>query len=302
MKSIDQKLIENKYRQRRKEYLDRELANITERIQREGETLERLKRELDKETEDVVRLRQVSLARLLKSFRSHEDMRLKKEKAEAFRAALDYKLKQNEIEDLQYQKNLLAQELKQYDSIQSEYQSLLDLKRKMLETSILNQIRELEQELAECVIKKETVQKGWESGKKLCSSLTYLSDVLSDFIEDSTDAIKLWNSAPDQDQREELMKEIKKLNDLWKDFEQALQKAEITLPEEFECDFFAKNHDQLLAEQPWTSAFLNTLFDQLNAGYSGVRTVLTQLEQQRSEIEQRQFDLQWQIQASIEMN
>lgn len=302
MKSIDQKLVENKYRQLRKSYLEGELVKITERLQREAETLERLKRELDKENEDVARLRQISLSRLLKAFSSREELRLEKEKAEAFRATLDYKLKQNDLEDLQYQKNLLEQELKHYDMVNSEYQSLLDLKRKMLETPILNQIRELEQELAECTAVKEATQAAWESGKKLCTSFNYLLDSLSELVEDTSDAKRLWYPTVDQEHIEDAIKEMEKLNGLWKDFEQALKYTKVTLPEHFDRNFFMNISDVGFQEEQRSAKMINTSFDQLNECYSGVRTILNQLEKQLSQIEHQQFDLQWQIQASIEMN
>ncbi len=302
MKSIDQKLVKNKYHQRRKEYLDAELAKITERIQHESETLERLKRELDKENEDVARLQQVSLTRLLKTFNSREELRLEKEKAEAFRAALDYKLKQNELEDLHYQKNLLEQELKQYDNVHSDYQSLLELKRKMLETAVLNQIRDLEQELAQCLAQKETLKKAWDSAKRLCSSLTYFTDILSDLAVDRSEALKVWKIMKDQGKNEEAMDELAQLSGLLKNFEQDIATAKMTLPEEFACDFLDKLRVEDMNAEQFNIIKMNLTFDQFNTYYSGVRTVLNQLEKQLSEVEHRQFDLQWQIQESIEIN
>lgn len=300
MKSIDQKLIENKYRRQRKAYLEGELVKINERLAREIQTLERLKKALDKENEDVSRLRQVSLSRLLTAFSSRGDLLLEKEKAEAFRAALDYKLKQNDLEDLQYQKNLLEQELQPYESVNSEYQSLLDLKRKMLETPILNQIRKLEQALSANLETKEKLQSAWDSGKKLCASFSYLFDCLTDLVEDTTDVKKRWYPAIDQDQIADATKEMTKLNDLWKDFTQALMNTGIVVPEHFDVEFNIS--DVTSCQDEKTIKRINTSFEQLNQCYSEVRTILNQLEKQLSEMEHQQFDLQWQIQASIEMN
>lgn len=289
MKSIDQKLIENKYRQQRKGYLEKELAQINERLEREIQTCERLKKALDKENDDVSKLTQVSLSRLFSTFSGRGELQWEKEKAEAFRAALDYKLKQNDLEELRYQKNLLEQELSAYEAVNSEYQTLLDLKRKMLETPLLNQIRSWEQDLAVQAARKKKIQEAWDSGKKLCASFSYLFDMVAEMLEDPT-------------VRDEVTKEMMKVNDLWAQFHRELKDAEIAIPADFDQAFALDLSGVSLHQDVQSIHRFNALFEQLNRCYSQVRTLLNQMEKQLSEMAHQHFDLQRRIQASIEMN
>lgn len=304
MKNIDQKLVGMKYRFLRKEYLEEELRKLNERMEREVETLNRLKRVLDKETEDVERLSHASVNHLFSTLSGRSELRLEKEKADAFRAALDYKLKQNDIEFLTYQKNLLEQELTPYGTLNQDYQGLLEIKRKSLEKEILDEIREMETTANQWVKQEKEIKEAIESGKKLRSSFTYILDNLSDLVEDTTDARSLWYPVISQDQIEDVMNEITKLNELWLNFEKELQDTGISLPENFDQDFLVKVSDYIyeLDDKRKVSKKINTSFEQLNATYSSVREILCLLEKKEKEVQYCIRDLQLEIKEKIEQS
>lgn len=300
MKSIDEKLIGVRYRYLRKAYLEAELLELNDRMERETQTLERLKRELDKESEDVDRLEHASINRLFTTLSGRSELRLEKEKADAFRAALDYKLKQQDLEFLAYQKNLLEQELKPYETLQQDYQGLLDIKRKSLQPQTLEEIRQMEATAANWKQEELELKEAMDCGKKLRSSFTYLLDHLNDLVEDTTDARSLWYPVISQEEIEEVVQEITKLNELWKRFELELQDTDISLPEQFDQDFLVKLNDYM--EGKGNRKRINTSFEHLNATYSSVREVLCRLEKKEKELQYCIRDLELEIRQKIEQS
>lgn len=304
MKNIDQKLVGMKYRFLRKEYLEEELKRLNERIVRETETSNRLKQVLDKETEDVERLEHASINRLISTLSGKSQLRLEKEKADAFRAALDYKLKLNDLEFLNYQKNLLVQELSPYATLNQDYQGLLDIKRKSLDREILDEIRDMEATLQQWRQQDQEIKEALESGKKLRSSFNYILDNLSELVEDTTDARSLWYPVISQDQIEDVTMEIAKLNELWANFEKELQDTDIALPQNFDQDFLVKVSDYMyeLDDKRKVTKRINTSFEHLNSTYSSVRELLCVLEKKAKEVEYCIRDLQFEIKEKIEQS
>lgn len=304
MKNIDQKLVGMKYRFLRKEYLEEELKRLNERIVRETETSNRLKQVLDKETEDVERLEHASINRLISTLSGKSQLRLEKEKADAFRAALDYKLKLNDLEFLNYQKNLLVQELSPYATLNQDYQGLLDIKRKSLDREILDEIRDMEATLQQWLQQDQEIKEALESGKKLRSSFNYILDNLSELVEDTTDARSLWYPVISQDQIEDVTMEIAKLNELWASFEKELQDTDIALPQNFDQDFLVKVSDYMyeLDDKRKVTKRINTSFEHLNSTYSSVRELLCVLEKKAKEVEYCIRDLQFEIKEKIEQS
>lgn len=304
MKNIDQKLVGMKYRFLRKEYLEEELKRLNERIVRETETSNRLKQVLDKETEDVERLEHASINRLISTLSGKSQLRLEKEKADAFRAALDYKLKLNDLEFLNYQKNLLVQELAPYATLTQDYQGLLDIKRKSLDREILDEIRDMEATLQQWLQQDQEIKEALESGKKLRSSFNYILDNLSELVEDTTDARSLWYPVISQDQIEDVTMEIAKLNELWANFEKELQDTDIALPQNFDQDFLVKVSDYMyeLDDKRKVTKRINTSFEHLNSTYSSVRELLCILEKKAKEVEYCIRDLQFEIKEKIEQS
>lgn len=304
MKNIDQKLVGMKYRFLRKEYLEEELKRLNERIVRETETSNRLKQVLDKETEDVERLEHASINRLISTLSGKSQLRLEKEKADAFRAALDYKLKLNDLEFLNYQKNLLVQELAPYATLTQDYQGLLDIKRKSLDREILDEIRDMEATLQQWRQQDQEIKEALESGKKLRSSFNYILDNLSELVEDTTDARSLWYPVISQDQIEDVTMEIAKLNELWANFEKELQDTDIALPQNFDQDFLVKVSDYMyeLDDKRKITKRINTSFEHLNSTYSSVRELLCVLEKKAKEVEYCIRDLQFEIKEKIEQS
>lgn len=304
MKNIDQKLVGMKYRFLRKEYLEEELKRLNERIVRETETSNRLKQVLDKETEDVERLEHASINRLISTLSGKSQLRLEKEKADAFRAALDYKLKLNDLEFLSYQKNLLVQELSPYATLNQDYQGLLDIKRKSLDREILDEIRDMEATLQQWLQQDQEIKEALESGKKLRSLFNYILDNLSELVEDTTDARSLWYPVISQDQIEDVTMEIAKLNELWASFEKELQDTDIALPQNFDQDFLVKVSDYMyeLDDKRKVTKRINTSFEHLNSTYSSVRELLCVLEKRAKEVEYCIRDLQFEIKEKIEQS
>lgn len=299
MKSIDQKLIENQYRIVRGTYLRKQLQQLNEQLEREQQTLLRLRNAVEKENEDVSRLANVSMKRLFSVLNGRGELRLEKEKAEAFRAALDYKLKQNDIEYLMHQKNLLISELKAYDHLDQNYQELLEIKRKTLSQSALNMIREAEKQLEEARHMQKELKEALESGKKLCSCFTYILDHLNDLVEDSTEARSLWYPTISQNQIDDVMKEISHLNTLWNHFMKELQDTDISLPEQFEQEFLLNVSDYMTDSAAQGNKRINTSYDRLNATYSDVRELLCMIAMRLQELEYQIFDQQLKIEESI---
>lgn len=302
MKNLNQKLVEMKYNYMRKQNLENAKQEIEEHMQREQQTLIRLKQSLQKEQEDVERLEHASLNRLLSSLSGRSELRLEKEKAEVYRAALDYKLKKKDMEYLQFQHNLLVQELKKYETLDQDYQGLLDVKRKSLPAAILNDIRQMEITRADWQKQLVELKEAILSGKKLRDSFTYILDNLSELVEDTTDAKSLWYPVISQDQIEDVSKEIAKLNDLWKNFEKELSDTQITLPPTFDQDFLIKVSDYFydLSDKKKVTKKINTSFEQLNATYSSVREILNLLEKREKEIQYCIQDLDLDIPCKIE--
>lgn len=298
MKSIDRKLIENQYHMIRGTYLRKQLHQLNEQLEREKQTLLRLKKAVEKENDDVNRLANVSMKRLFSVLNGKGELRLEKEKAEAFRAALDYKLKLNDIEYLSHQKNLLVNELKDYDKLNQTYYELLEIKRKSLSAAALNAVRAAEKQLAEVKHHQKELKEALESGKKLCSGFTYILDHLSDLVEDSTDARSLWYPTISQNQIDDVMKEIADLNSAWNDFMKELQDTDITLPEQFEQEFLL-NVSDYVANGEQGDKRINTSYDRLNATYSDVRELLNMLQMRLQELEYQIFDQQLKIEESI---
>lgn len=299
MKSIDQKLIENQYRIVRGTYLRKQLQQLNEQLEREQQTLLRLKNAVEKENEDVSRLANVSMKRLFSVLNGRGELRLEKEKAEAFRAALDYKLKQNDIEYLTHQKNLLTAELKAYDHLDRNYQELLEIKRKSLSQAALNMIREAEKQLEDAKHLQKELKEALESGKKLRSCFTYILDHLNDLVEDSTEARSLWYPTISQDQIDDVMKEISDLNTLWNHFMKELQDTDIALPEQFEQEFLLNVSDYVADNAVQGNKRINTSYDRLNATYSDVRELLCLIAMRLQELEYQIFDQQLKIEESI---
>lgn len=304
VKNIDQKLIQVKYRYLRRANFLAEKKEMQERILREQQTLDRLRREVEKEQEDVEKLEHASINRLFSSLGGKSELRLEKEKAEAFRSALDYKLKQNDIEFLEYQENLLTQELKNYENLDSEYQGLLEIKRKSLDSEVLNEIRAMEETKKQWQRQEIEILEAIESGKKLRSSFTFILDNLSDLVEDTTDAKRLWYPVISQDQIEDVMDEIAKLNTLWKNFEKELQDTEIPLPDNFDQDFLVKVSDYFyeMDDKHKDTKKINTSFEHLNATYSSVREILCSLEKKVKEVTYCIRDLDLEIREKIEIS
>lgn len=304
MKSIDQKLIENKYRQKRKAYLEEELVALKERLKRENQTLERLKRQLDKESEDVERLEHASLNRVFALMSARSSLRLEKEKAEAIRAALDYKLQAKDVEYLCYQKNLLEQELKPYESLTQEYESLLEIKRKTLAGEELDAIRAMEADLERMMIQLHNCEEAYESGKKLSASFNYILDHLSDLVEDSTEAKSLWYPILSQEELDDVIHEIARLNEAWIAFEQRLRELQLPSSENFDQGFLLKVSDYMMESEDKRKLTkrINTSFEQLNATYAGVREMLNELKMRIYEMQHSIFDQRLRIQARIETN
>lgn len=298
MKSIDQKLIACNYRKMRKTYLDQEYASLLERIEREQQTLERLKKALEKEQNDVERLAHASINRLFTTLSGRSDLRLEKEKADQFRAALDYKLKQQDLEFLFYQKNLLEQEIKPYESWHQDYLALLEIKRKMLDQGTLAKIREMETTLNLWQTKQAALKEAVAYGKKLRSSYTYLLDHLNELVEDTTDARSLWYPAISQEEVEEVSIELNHLGEQWQRFETLLDQIDVALPEHFDKALLVKIQDYAQHKEP--GSHIDTSFEHLNATYSSVRELLCQLEKKEKEIEYCIHDLQFDIQQKIE--
>lgn len=299
MKSIDQKLIENQYRIIRGSYLRKQLQQLNEQLEREQKTLLRLRHAVEKENNDVSRLAHVSMKRLFSVLNGRGELRLEKEKAEAFRAALDYKLKLNDIEYLTHQINLLTNELKAYDNLNKTYQELLEIKRKSLSIAALNTVREAEKRLEESKHQEKELKEALESGKRLCSCFTYIFDHLNDLVEDTTDAKSLWYPTISQEEIDDVMKEITNLNDIWNHFIRELQDTDIALPEQFDQAFLINVSDYIAQGDQQENKRINTSYDCLNATYSDVRELLNMIGMRLQELEYQIFDQQLKIEESI---
>lgn len=299
MKSIDQKLIENQYRMIRGSYLRRQLKQLNEQLALEQQTLLRLKQAVTKENDDVSRLANVSMKRLFSVLNGRGELRLEKERAEAFRAALDYKLKLNDIEYLTHQKNLLTSELKSYDNLNKTYEELLEIKRKSLSVDALNAVRAAEKRLEAAKHQEKELKEALESGKKLCSCFTYILDHLNDLVEDTTDAKSLWYPTVSQDEIDDVMKEITNLNTIWNHFIKELQDIDVTLPEQFDQTFLLNVSDYVAEGDSHDAKRIDTSYDCLNATYSDVRELLNTLGMRLQDLEYQIFDQQLMIEESI---
>lgn len=296
MKSIDQQLISLKYKMQRNAYLRSELHQIKEKLEREMQTKQRLKQALNKEVEDVERLEHLSFSRLLAGLSHQNSLSIEKEKAEAFRAALDYQLKSHDIEYLNMQKNLLEQELKRYEALEQDYQGLMEIKRKSLHGVALEEIKKWEQDLHDQKAKLQRKTEIIDSGKRLCSSIMFVMDHLSELVEDKIEAKGFWYPVITQDQMDEVFQEIEKMKMLWEQLETQMMAAGD-----------AKEQALLSLQQAMTNIRLEDetsqlclSFEHLNQAYALIREFLCEAKKQRKELQYHIRDLEWNIMEKIE--
>ena len=296
MKNIDQQLITIKYKMQRKAYLQSELKQIKEKLERNLQTKQRLEQALNKEVEDVERLEHISFSRLLTGLSGQSHLSIEKEKAEAFRAALDYRLKSHDVEYLSMQKNLLEQELKQYETLEQDVQGLMEIKRKSLHGNVLDTIKHWESEVQLQKDRLKQLQEMIDNGKKLCSSFTYVMDNLSELVEDKVEAKSFWYPIITQEQMDDVFHEIDKMNHHWEQFEQlmTLTKAK--------DDVIIQKLKQSMANIRGDddSSQMRLSFEHLNEAYATVREILCELKKKRKEIQYRIRDLEWKITEKIE--
>lgn len=296
MKNIDQQLISIKYKMQRKAYLRSELQQINEKLERDLRTKQRLEQALDKEVEDVERLDHISFSRLLAGLSGQSHLSVEKEKAEAFRAALDYRLKSHDVEYLNMQKNLLEQELKRYETLEQDMQGLMEIKRKSLHGNVLDTIKQWESEAQSQKEQLKQIQDMIDSGKKLCSSFTYVMDNLSELVEDKVEAKSFWYPVITQDQMDDVFHEIDKMNQHWEQFEQLMnvtKAADDAIIQKLKQSMIHIRGDD-------DSSQMRLSFEHLNEAYATVREILCELKKKRKELQYHIRDLEWKIMEKIE--
>lgn len=280
----------------RKAYLRSELQQINEKLERDLRTKQRLEQALDKEVEDVERLDHISFSRLLAGLSGQSHLSVEKEKAEAFRAALDYRLKSHDVEYLNMQKNLLEQELKRYETLEQDMQGLMEIKRKSLHGNVLDTIKQWESEAQSQKEQLKQIQDMIDSGKKLCSSFTYVMDNLSELVEDKVEAKSFWYPVITQDQMDDVFHEIDKMNQHWEQFEQLMnvtKAADDAIIQKLKQSMIHIRGDD-------DSSQMRLSFEHLNEAYATVREILCELKKKRKELQYHIRDLEWKIMEKIE--
>lgn len=282
MEHIDQQLIELRYLAYRKQHLCSHQHELEEKLKRETATLARYQASLEKEQEDVERLERTSITRILSSLSGKGALLLEKEKAEVIRASLDYKTKLKEIEYVEYELNLLQQELLSYQDIDVKRQSLMELKRKMLKEEAYLSVKTLEAQLLQLETQIHCIQDAIPKGEQVLSSLILLLESLSELVEETSDAKSLLYPVVSQEQMDEVMKEVMIMPKRWEAFETVLQTTGVALPREFDEAFLQKVYaymEDLQMHQHQATKRINITFENLNAMYFMMKEVLGKLEQ-----------------------
>lgn len=302
MENINKKIIDIKYKMLKREQMLRHKRDLQERLEIEQGALKRLQNELVKEEADVSRLEGISIGALLQSINGGKGLRLEKEKADAARAALDYKQKQSDVEYLQYELNLLTTQLKDYDHLEGDLEEYIDLKKKMIPADIRKQIIHMEEELSTLHIKNQEIKEAREIGEKASSSLNAIIEHMNAYMVDATDPLFVY---PEHEELTDMAKELVVFKELWKQFEKEvndtglafeLHEEEVLMNSISDYIYTQEEDEKVITENVHKS------YNQLTALYGTIRNARQSLKTEYEKNAYRIDELNIEIKKVIEEN
>ena len=135
LEELTQRILDVKQDLRRKKDLQRSLAGARSSLQRQRQTLERLKTELTEERADVEALEEISLRTLFHTILGDKEEQVEKERQEVLAAKLRYDEAREAVAALEADVAELEQMVERLGNVEARYGELLEWKEKLLSQS-----------------------------------------------------------------------------------------------------------------------------------------------------------------------
>lgn len=132
LSDISDRLAQTIEMKRRKEKLERDLAQINERLERQAAQAAELARQLEKEQVDVERLERLSLQGLFYSVLGSKEQQVEKERQEMLAAQLQYQNANHQVDALRAEQAQIERELSALSGVDRQYAALLAEKEDFL--------------------------------------------------------------------------------------------------------------------------------------------------------------------------
>lgn len=164
-------LIQLKERAEEKSRIEKLLQRTQNELTQEQDKLVRLKKELQKEFEDVKRLEEGGLTNLFYELLGTKEKKLDKERQEFLAAKLKFENCQKQIDNLKQELDSLTRELQQCGNPEKDYKALLSEKEQHLKAANDGTLQKYEEQLGHYYSQKKEVKEAIEAGKMATKGL-----------------------------------------------------------------------------------------------------------------------------------
>ena len=164
-------LIQLKERTEEKSRIEKLLNSTQNELTQEQNKLVQLKKELQKEFEDVKRLEEGGLTNLFHELLGTKEKKLDKERQEHLAAKLKYENCQKQIDNLKQELERLTRELQQCGNPEHDYKALLSAKEQQLKVANDGTLQKYEEQLGHYYSQKKEVKEAIEAGKMAIKGL-----------------------------------------------------------------------------------------------------------------------------------
>ncbi|WP_321371935.1 hypothetical protein [uncultured Draconibacterium sp.] len=164
-------LIQLKERAEEKSRIEKLLHRTQNELTQEQDKLVRLKKELQKEYEDVKRLEEGGLTNLFYELLGTKEKKLDKERQEFLAAKLKFENCQKQIDNLKQELDSLTRELQQCGNPEKDYKALLSEKEQHLKAANDGTLQKYEEQLGQYYSQKKEVKEAIEAGKMAIKGL-----------------------------------------------------------------------------------------------------------------------------------
>jgi hypothetical protein len=151
--ALNQRLLKLQRQQQMRQRLQRRLALIQEQLHEKQARLELLQAKVAAEQQDVDQLEQLSLTRLFYALMRTKVEQLDKERQELMIVQLQYQDARAAVETLAHEETRLAEQLKQFETLDAEYLDVLNQKARFIANTPTAEARELLELSAEIATK-----------------------------------------------------------------------------------------------------------------------------------------------------
>lgn len=179
--SLDEKISEVKKELRRCEKSKRNIKKVENELELKKSRLESLERKLEDESEDVEKLKSLSISSFIHTFLGDKSDKLEKEKQEYLEAKLNYDSLENTVSSLLEEKERLENIISRNDEIGKKYDELLKKKK----NELINSNHKNAEKIIELTEKKEDMKediKEINEAQQAASSLVSSIEVMLNYI------------------------------------------------------------------------------------------------------------------------